>query len=53
MFMDNTRNSWTMAKVLDVVKDKKGLVRIANLQTPTGVLTRPIHKLSMLLEADL
>ncbi len=52
LVMDNPRNAWTMAKVIDVTSDKKGLVRIAQIRTPTGTLNRPVHKLSMLLESD-
>ena len=52
MVLDNQRNAWTMARVLEVIKDKKGLVRIVHIKTPTGTLTRPIHKLSLLLECD-
>jgi hypothetical protein len=52
LVMDNTRNAWTMAKVLEVMKDKNGSVRIVQVKTPTGVLMRPIHKLSLVLETD-
>ena len=52
MFMDVSRNSWTMARVLDVIKGRRGLVRSVQLKTPTSILTRPIHKLVLLLEAD-
>ena len=53
LVMDHIKNAWTMAKVIGVTMDKKGFVRIVQLQTPTGKLTRPVHKLSLLLEADI
>jgi hypothetical protein len=52
LVIDNPRNAWTMAKVLSVITDTKGLVRIVQVKTPTGILQRPVHKLSLLLEAD-
>ena len=52
LVLDQPRNAWVMAKVIDVITDKKGLVRIVHIKTPTGVLKRPIHKLCLLLEAD-
>ena len=51
LVMDNTRNVWTMAKVLDATKDKDGIVRTVQVKTPNGVFLRPIHKLSLVLEA--
>ena len=54
LIMDNAiRNSWNLGRVTKVNKDNKGLVRIVELKTATSNLTRPIHKLCMLLEADL
>ncbi len=53
LVMDQPRNAWMMARVLEVTKDKKGLVRIVKIKTPVGELKRPIHKLSLILEADL
>jgi hypothetical protein len=47
------RNSWTLGRVLEVYPDKKGAVRVVKVKTPTTVLQRPIHKLCMILEADL
>ena len=52
MVMDNTRNTWAMAKVLNAIKDKRGLVRVVQIKTSVDIVTRPIHKLCMLLEAD-
>ena len=53
LIMDNAvRNSWALGRVIETVKDKKGLVRIASIHTATSVLRRPIHKLCLLLEAD-
>ena len=37
------RGSWTLGRVISVMKDKKGLVRIAQVKTKTNVLQRPIH----------
>ena len=53
LIVDNTpRNSWTMGRVIEVVPDKSGVVRIAKVKTPNNVLTRPIGKLCLILEAD-
>jgi hypothetical protein len=52
LFVDQTRNAWTLARVLTITKDKKGFVRIVQLKTPTGILQRPIHKLSLILETE-
>jgi hypothetical protein len=46
-------SSWTLGRVLEVYPDKKGTVRVVKVKTPTTVLQRPIHKLCMILEADL
>lgn len=46
------RNTWLMGRVTEVHPDRKGLVRVVTLKTQNGVLTRPIHKLCLLLEAD-
>ena len=54
LIVDNTttRNSWSMGRIISVLKDKKGLVRIASVQTKTSTLQRPVDKLCVLLEAD-
>ena len=44
------RNTWPLARVLEVFPDTKGLVRSARVRTQTSVLDRPIHKLIVLLE---
>lgn len=41
LIVDNTpRNSWTMGRVIEVVSDTSGIVRIAKVKTPTTVLTK-------------
>jgi hypothetical protein len=47
------RNTWTMGRVIKTRPDKMGLVRQVELQTKSSVLVRPIHKLCLLLEADI
>lgn len=37
--------SWPMARVLEVVKDRKGISRIAKVRTATGIYQRPLVKL--------
>ena len=53
LIMDQPRNAWMRAKVIEIIKDKKGQVRIVRVQTPFGVLKRPVHKISLVLEADI
>ena len=48
----NPRSSWSLGRVVKVTADKKGFVRIVEVKTAPSVLCRPIHKLSLLLEAD-
>ena len=53
LIVDTTpRKSWALGRVLEVVKDNKGLVRIVKLKTKTSILTRPIAKLCLLMEGD-
>jgi hypothetical protein len=53
LVMDNSpRNSWTMGRVINTLRDRHGLVRIAYVKTPTNVLQRPVHKLCLLMEGD-
>ncbi|XP_070570536.1 uncharacterized protein [Ptychodera flava] len=54
LIVDNTapRNSWSMGRITEVMKDKKGLVRFAEVKTRTTTLRRPVDKLCVLLEAD-
>ena len=47
------RNSWCLARVIEVITDNKGLVRVAKLKTVTTELKRPIHKLCTILESDI
>ena len=51
--MDNSRNAWTMAKVVGITKDKKRLVRIVQVKKRACVFELPVHKLTMLLESEL
>ena len=44
------RNSWYLALVTEVYKDKNGLVRIAKIKAKSGEFMRPIHKLCLVLE---
>ncbi|XP_072177022.1 uncharacterized protein [Diadema setosum] len=46
------RCSWSMARVQEVMPDKKGSVRRAKVKTATSVLTRPVTKLCLLLEQE-
>ena len=46
------RNSWPLARIIDVYPDAKGLVRVVKIKTATSVLERPIQKLVLLLEAE-
>ncbi|XP_074651586.1 uncharacterized protein LOC141906242 [Tubulanus polymorphus] len=46
------RNSWAMAKVIEVLPDKYGAVRVVRIKTKTNELIRPIDKLVLLLEVD-
>ncbi len=53
LVVDNTpRNSWALARVLEVFPDKKGLVRTVKVKTASTELIRPISKLCMILEAE-
>ncbi|XP_074658618.1 uncharacterized protein LOC141911528 [Tubulanus polymorphus] len=46
------RNSWAMAKVIEVLPDKYGAVRVVRIKTKTNELIRPIDKLVLLLAVD-
>jgi len=54
LIVDDTvpRNSWRMGKFVEVMKDKKGYVRMVKLKTRTSIITRPVAKLCTILEAD-
>ena len=47
------RNCWALGKVMSVFCDRKGLVRSAKVKTQNNVLHRPIHKLCLILEAEM
>ena len=54
LVMDNSpRNSWCLAKVVEIFKDKHELVRSVKLKTKSTELIRPITKLCLILEGDL
>ena len=46
------KSSWAFGRVINVTTDKKGLVGMVEVRTASSLLSRPIHKLSLLLEAD-
>ena len=40
-----TRSKWPLARVVDVIKGRDGIVRTARLKTKHGVCSRPIQKI--------
>ncbi|VDI11855.1 Hypothetical predicted protein [Mytilus galloprovincialis] len=53
LISDNApRNSWNMARVIELIKDKDNVVRIVKVKTANSVLMRPIAKLCLLVEVD-
>lgn len=46
------RCNWSLGRVLRVIPDKHNVVRIAEIKTQNGVLTRPISKLCLVVETD-
>lgn len=44
------RNSWPLGKVVEVLHDKKGLVRRAKVKVKSGTLERPIDKRGLIVE---
>ena len=54
LIVDNSpRNSWTLGRILEVMADRKGVIRVVKVKTKTTTLLRPIHKLCVILEADI
>ena len=49
---NSPRSSWAPGRVVSVINDKKGFVRVVQVKTKTNVLCRPIHKLCLILEAE-
>ena len=47
--MDSTtpRGSWILGKVIKTFPDKKGLVRVVQLQTKTNIIERPVTKICL------
>lgn len=43
---------WPMARIVCIHPGKDGVVRVADVKTPTGIYRRPIHKLAKLLPID-
>jgi transposase InsO family protein len=54
LIVDNTapRNSWPMGRVEQVNVGSQGHVRSASVKTKSAILTRPITKLCLILEAE-
>ena len=50
---NNIKCSYTLGRVLSVIKDRNDLVRIATVKTSTTTLQRPVDKLCLLLESDM
>ena len=42
------RNCWKLAKIVETIESKDGLIRTVMVKTPTSVLRRPIQKISLL-----
>ena len=42
------KNSWKLAKIIETITSKDGLIRTLVVKTPTSILRRPIQKLSLL-----
>ena len=52
LVVDNSpRNSWTLGRIMEVVSDRRGIIRIVKVKMPTTILKRPA--LCMILEADI
>ena len=47
----NPRGQWPLARIVDVIKGKDGVIRVAKVQISNGkhVLTRPVTRLCRLL----
>ena len=43
---------WPLARVVNIHPGRDGLVRVATIKTKTGVYTRPVTKLALLMERD-
>ena len=55
LIVDNTapRNTWNMGRIVEIHADRNGVVRVVKVKTKTNILERPIHKLCVILEADI
>ena len=47
----NLRNEWQLGRIINVNTDENGFVRSCLLKTKRGEFVRPIHKLTLLVEA--
>ena len=45
------RGQWKMARIINVFPGEDGVVRVAEIKTEAGILTRPVTKLCLLEEA--
>ena len=43
---------WPLARVVKIHPGRDGLVRVATVMTKTGLYTRPVTKLALLMERD-
>ena len=43
---------WPLGKVIEVYPGKDNLVRVATVKTHSGICTRPVTKLALLLPSD-
>ncbi|XP_071114598.1 uncharacterized protein [Haliotis cracherodii] len=46
------RNSWSLGRVIEIMKDKKGYVRIVRVRTAFTELVRPINKLCVIVRGS-
>ena len=49
---DSLPTKWPLARVIEVHPGRDGLVRVATVKTSTGIYTRPITKLALILPTD-
>jgi len=50
--IDQPTGSWVLARIKDVSKERKRLVRVVTIKTPSGIYQRPIHKLTLILNTQ-
>ena len=49
---DAPRGDWPLGRVVNTYPDKEGIVRVAEVQTKSGVIKRPITKLCVIVRAS-